>query len=37
MADEMVKYSKNNILVQAGQSMMAQANSTTQGIVTLLQ
>jgi flagellin len=37
MADEMVKYSKNNILVQAGQSMMAQANSTTQGIVSLLQ
>ncbi|OYO51543.1 hypothetical protein CG709_19110, partial [Lachnotalea glycerini] len=37
MADEMVNYAKNNILVQAGQSMMAQANSTTKGIVDLLQ
>lgn len=37
MADEMVKYSKNNILVQAGQSMLAQANSSTQGVLSLLQ
>ncbi|HAQ51347.1 MAG TPA: flagellin, partial [Lachnospiraceae bacterium] len=28
MADEMVKYSKNNILTQAGQSMLAQANQS---------
>lgn len=31
MADEMVTYSKNNILAQAGQSMLAQANQSTQG------
>ena len=31
MADEMVEYSKNNILAQAGQSMLAQANQSTQG------
>jgi flagellin len=37
MADEMVNYSKNNILIQAGQAMIAQANSSTQGIVNLLQ
>ena len=37
MADEMVKYSKNNILVQAGQSMLAQANQSTQGVLSLLQ
>ena len=37
MADEMVKYSKNNILTQAGQSMLAQANQSTQGILSLLQ
>lgn len=37
MADEMVKYSKNNILQQAGQSMLAQANQSTQGVVSLLQ
>ena len=37
MADEMVKYSKNNILMQAGQSMLAQANQSTQGVLSLLQ
>ena len=37
MADEMVKYSKNNILTQAGQSMLAQANTSTQGVLALLQ
>jgi flagellin len=37
MASEMVKYSKNNILMQAGQSMLAQANSQTQGVLSLLQ
>ena len=37
MADEMVKYSKNNILTQAGQSMLAQANQSTQGALSLLQ
>ena len=37
MADEMVKYSKNNILAQAGQSMLAQANQSTQGVLSLLQ
>ena len=37
MADEMVKYSKNNILQQAGQSMLAQANQSTQGVLSLLQ
>ena len=37
MAEEMVKYSKNNILAQAGQSMLAQANQGTQGILNLLQ
>ncbi|MCF0129244.1 MAG: flagellin [Pseudobutyrivibrio sp.] len=36
MADEMVKYSKNNILQQAGQSMLAQANQSTQGVLSLL-
>lgn len=36
MASEMVKYSKNNILMQAGQSMLAQANSQTQGVLSLL-
>ena len=36
MADEMVKYSKNNILAQAGQSMLAQANQSTQGVLSLL-
>mgnify|MGYP002679193852 FL=1 len=37
MADEMVQYSKNNILAQAGQSMLAQANQQTQGVLSLLQ
>ena len=37
MADEMVTYSKNNILAQAGQSMLAQANQSTQGVMSLLQ
>jgi len=36
MAEEMVKYSKNNILQQAGQSMLAQANQATQGVLSLL-
>jgi flagellin len=36
MADEMVTYSKNNILSQAGQSMLAQANQATQGVLSLL-
>jgi len=36
MADEMVVYSKNNILAQAGQSMLAQANQSTQGALSLL-
>ncbi len=37
MADEMVKYSNNNVLQQAGQSMLAQANQANQGILSLLQ
>ena len=37
MAAEMVEYSKNNILAQAGQSMLAQANQATQGVLSLLQ
>jgi flagellin len=37
MADEMVNYSKNNILQQAGQSMLAQANQSKQGVLSLLQ
>ena len=36
MASEMVTYSKNNILAQAGQSMLAQANQSTQGVLSLL-
>ncbi|ACR71277.1 flagellin [Lachnospira eligens ATCC 27750] len=36
MADEMVQYSKNNILAQAGNSMLAQANQQTQGVLSLL-
>lgn len=36
MASEMVEYSKNNILAQAGQSMLAQANQSTQGVLSLL-
>ena len=37
MAEEMVEYSKNNILAQAGQSMLAQSNQSTQGVLSLLQ
>ncbi len=37
MAREMVKYSNNNILAQAGQSILAQANQTSQGVMALLQ
>ena len=37
MASEMVNYSKNNILAQAGQSMLAQSNQSTQGVVSLLE
>ena len=37
MAKTMVEYSKNNILAQAGQSMLAQANQSTQGVLALLQ
>ena len=36
MAKEMVEYSKNNILSQAGQSMLAQANQANQGVLSLL-
>jgi flagellin-like hook-associated protein FlgL len=36
IAEEMVRYSKNNILSQAGQSMLAQANQSTQGALSLL-
>ena len=36
MAAQMVEYSKNNILAQAGQSMLAQANQSTQGVLSLL-
>jgi len=36
MAKEMVTYSKNQILVQAGQSMLAQANQSTQGVLSIL-
>lgn len=37
MAEEMVEYSKNNILEQVGQAMMAQANQIPQGVLSLLQ
>ena len=37
MADEMVSYSASSILQQAGQSMLAQANQATQGVLSLLQ
>ena len=37
MASEMVEYSKNNILAQAGQAMLAQSNQATQGVLSLLQ
>ena len=37
MADEMVDYSKNNIIEQASQYVLAQANQSTQGVLSLLQ
>ncbi len=37
MASEMVKYSNNQILAQAGQAMLTQANQSSQGILSLLQ
>ena len=37
MASEMVKYSNNNILAQAGQAMLAQSNQANQGVMALLQ
>ena len=37
MAEEMVAYSNNNILLQAGQSMLSQANQANQGVLSLLQ
>ncbi len=37
MASEMVKYSNNNILTQAGQAMLAQSNQSNQGVLSLLQ
>ena len=37
MAEEMIDYSKNNILIQAGQAMIAQANQLNQGVLSLLQ
>jgi flagellin len=36
MAAEMVKFSNKNILQQAGQSMLAQANQATQGVLSLI-
>ncbi len=36
MASEMVKYSNNQILAQAGQAMLAQANQANQGVLSLL-
>ncbi|MEN0104616.1 MAG: flagellin, partial [Curtobacterium sp.] len=35
-AEEMVKYTRDNILSQAGTSMLAQANQSTQGVLSLL-
>ena len=37
MTEEMTDFSKNNILMQAGQSMLAQANQSNQGVLSLLQ
>jgi flagellin-like hook-associated protein FlgL len=37
MATEMVRYSNNNILQQAGQAMLAQSNQSNQGVLSLLQ
>ena len=36
MATQMVTYSNNNILAQAGQAMLAQSNQTNQGVLSLL-
>ncbi|MCU1525990.1 MAG: flagellin, partial [Microbacteriaceae bacterium] len=36
MASEMVKYTRSNILSQAGTAMLAQANQANQGVLTLL-
>ena len=37
MAKEMTEYTKNNVLLQASQSMLAQANQVPQGVLQLLQ
>ena len=37
VADEMMAYTKNNILVQSAQAMLAQANQVPQGVLQLLQ
>ena len=37
MADEITQYTKNNILLQAAQSMLTQANATPQGVLSMLQ
>ena len=37
MAKEMVEYTKNQILIQSGMAMLAQANSTPQSVIKLLQ
>jgi len=37
MAKEMMQYTKNNILTQAAQAMLAQANQQPQGVLQLLQ
>ncbi len=36
VAEEMMKYTKNNILVQSAQAMLAQANAVPQGVLQLL-
>ena len=37
LADEMMAYTKNNILIQSAQAMLAQANQVPQGVLQLLQ
>ena len=37
VAEEMMSYTKNNILVQSAQAMLAQANQVPQGVLQLLQ
>ena len=37
VADEMMKYTKNNILIQSAQAMLAQSNAVPQGVLQLLQ